>query len=176
MAVALMMAGTLLLLAAAGVSDPKPLGQLAAREDDVTVTADHGMALHPAPAAIQPPGTIRATLALSRGTDMSAVGLAWGNEENQTAVLVTINGHLGIYAFEGETESAIRPFERFPHVMAGDNTLQVDFTETEAVIWLNEEYVATLPREAGEPIKAGIMLWAPGDVGEMEVRQLEVWE
>jgi len=174
-------AATLLALALAGVSDPRPLGMLKREEqfEDIAawialnskVLAGQNFAngrvtvepqarlLITAPFTLHPPGTAILIAEQQSGDTTAGYGLWWGEAgASQTIVGVNSDGYLAALKIEADRTTNILPWRLFPHVRGVGviNKWQVDLDANRVTIWLNDERVTEFAGISSQELTVGL--------------------
>ncbi len=201
---ALAFTAILLILALAGVSDPRPPGPLRVDEGPAQIAAwaawpsgvsaellpdgMHLMVKQPgarayliAPWTASAPLAVEAAARWAAGPEESAYGLWWGAgpQGDHTVVTVSAAGYLAIYRVGTDDVTPIREAARFPHVGRGDalNRLRVDLGAEGAVtVRLNDELVMSFTDGPPGDLTLGVLVEAFGQGGGVaRFERLRVW-
>ena len=200
---ALIFVGVLLVLALAGVSDPRPksaprvsdpltslAGWSAQPLEALALEAGAGLrleaagpderALAAAPYQIAVPGVLAAQMRQAAGPPESYYGIWWGESpEDCVVALVNTDGYFGIEHVVGTQRTWVRAPARWPHIRGGDqpNTFQLDVSAGQAVLWINDERAAAIPLEGSGPLRAGFVVVAgPHEGAAVLIEHLWLWD
>jgi len=193
---------TLLLLALAGVSDPRPLG---ARVIDDTFQRTDGW-IEPGKNAakqanfargvlsvgpqtrmlltslytLHPPGSLIVSARQIDGDMTAGYGLWWGEHGSaQYAIGINSDGYLAVLKIEADRTTGLRPWELFPHVkgMNTINKFQADIGMGRVTIWLNDERVIEFEQTPAHTLMFGIYAETTGPTeARFRFEQISVWE
>jgi hypothetical protein len=166
------------LLIAAGVFDPRPLGPLLRRDHPgihaLPATGEMSLPQSPPWPASTPPDrfSVRMTAALVSGETDSGYGLALGEAE-QLLIAVSPTGYVAVReAKGGAPPTFLLPWQPWPHVRPGEqaNEIWLDVARTrtgaEVTAWVNRE---RLWRGALDGPPDDVKLWLAGFDGPVSV-------
>jgi hypothetical protein len=160
---------TLLILSLAGVSDPRPVGELLWADDLVssngwTIQSTSGQIDVPfinrelsvppntlvfikSSHKLYTPGSLILSCQQLSGAPDAGYGL-WiaANDNNSLVIGINTDTYLGIFEPLPSTADPVRPWRVFPHVkkFGEPNKFQLDFNEGNLTIWLNDERVTQI--------------------------------
>lgn len=129
----------LIILIASGLFDPKPVGKLQTTLPATTLTVDKpGQTITWVDGSLPVSDfSLRGTAVYQSGNLDSGVGLALGDETSQFIVAVSPLG----YALVQQNETAVLPWQPWPHVRLEDNPneIWIDVQGEEITVRLNRE-------------------------------------
>ncbi len=165
-----------ILVISAGLFDPFPahLDVTPRTPDPLPVPA--GATVRRWEGALPPGGVADVRLAATAAREPVAYGLLLGGPERALAAAVSSEGYLAIWVDEGGDETALLPWQTWPHVRPGgaENEIRLGRDGDRVSVWVNRERLwEGVISGLGDQV--GVVAIAPAGPAEARFTRLELW-